>query len=461
MHGVSGMKHMLPGRAFFAKWESVGDRIVQPFQSFLALETAGGIALVAMTVAALVWANSGAASLYHEFLHLKLGIVIGEGGFTRDVHFVLNEVLMTVFFLVVGLEIKRELLVGELASVRKAALPAIAAIGGVMVPALIYFTINAGGPAERGWGIPMATDIAFVVGALAMLGSRVPASLAVFLVSVAIVDDLSSVVVIAVFYSAHISFYFLTMAGLALGLLLLLNLFGFRNPIPYVVVGLLVWVFIYKSGVHATVAGVLIAITVPERSKTDTFAFAEHVQNVFSKFTPSGSRGHIYHLSESNQAVVRSLEKLCHSVEPPLQRLEHVLHPWVAFVIVPLFALGNAGIAVQWSALWTALGSREGMGIILGLFLGKQIGIFSATWLAVKAGVADLPSDLSFRHVYAGAILCGIGFTMSLFIADLSFAAPELLDRAKLAVLFGSLVSAVVGIGLMYRFTAHPGERLL
>jgi Na+:H+ antiporter, NhaA family len=454
------MRHVLPGRAFFATWESVGDRIVQPFQAFFALETAGGMVLVAMTVVALVLANSGAAGLYADFLHLTLGIVVGESAFTRDVHFVLNELLMTIFFLVVGLEIKRELLVGELASARKAALPVIAAMGGVAIPALIYAAINGGGPAERGWGIPMATDIAFVVGALAMLGSRVPQSLAVFLVSIAIVDDLCSVMVIAVFYSAHISISFLGLAALGLGVLVLVNLLGFRHPVPYVVVGLLVWVLVYLSGVHATVAGVLIAMTVPQRSKTDTFVFADKVQRVFGEFKPSGSRGYVNHLSESNASVVRTLERLCVSVEPPLQRLEHVLHPWVAFVIVPLFALGNAGIAVQWHALQSALASKEGLGIILGLFLGKQIGIFCATWVAIRAGLADLSGDLSFRHVYAGAVLCGIGFTMSLFIADLSFSSPDLLDKAKLAVLFGSLLSAVVGMGLLHRFTAEPSGSL-
>lgn len=365
---------------------------------------------------------------------------------------------MTIFFLVVGLEIKHELLVGELASIRKAALPAIAAMGGVVLPALIYIAINAGGPAAGGWGIPMATDIAFVVGALAMLGSRVPPSLAVFLVSVAIVDDLSSVVVIAVFYSAHISFSFLGMAALALGVLMLMNLLGFRNPIWYALVGLLVWVLIYKSGVHATVAGVLIALTVPERSRIDTYSFADKLQSVFGRFTPSGGKGYTYHLSEQNQAVVRSLERLCVSVEPPLQRLEHLLHPWVAFIIVPLFALANAGIAIQWDTLGRSLASQEGLGIILGLFVGKQLGIFFASWIAIKSGFADLPKDLSFHHVYAGAVLCGIGFTMSLFIADLSFASPELLDRAKLAVLSGSLLSAVVGMVLLHRFTGEAPE---
>lgn len=452
------MKHLLPGRRFFARWESVGDLIIQPFQAFLALETAGGMALVAMTAIALIWANSSLGNWYHDFLHLKLGVTIGPKSFVRDVHFVVNEVLMTVFFLVVGLEIKHELLVGQLASARKAALPALAAMGGVLMPALIYFAINFRGPAQSGWGIPMATDIAFVVGALAMLGSRVPPSLAIFLVSVAIVDDLISVVVIAVFYSAHISFPFLGMAALALIVLMLFNLLGFRNPISYALGGLLVWVLIYKSGVHATLAGVLVALAVPERSKIDTFDFAEKVQTVFSRFKPAGGKGYTYHLSEPNQAVVRKLERLCVSVEPPLQRLEGMLHPWVAFLIVPLFALSNAGIVIHLDSLSTALTSREGLGIMLGLFLGKQIGIFSATWLAVKMRIADLPGDLSFRHIYAGAVLCGIGFTMSLFIADLSFAAPELLYKAKLAILSASLLSAVAGMALLHRFTDANGN---
>ncbi len=450
------MRHLLPSKEFFTRWESVGAKIVEPFQSFIALETAGGILLVVMTAVALVWANSGAAPLYQKLFHLKIGVLAGEGSFIRDVHFFVNEGLMTIFFLVIGLEIKRELLVGALTSARKAALPAVAALGGVVVPALIYYSINGDGPANRGWGIPMATDIAFVVGALAMLGSRVPQSLAVFLVSLAIVDDLCAVFVIAIFYSAEISFHSLGWASLALSVLLVFNLLGFRRPFLYVVPGLMVWFFVYKSGVHATVAGVLIALVVPARSKTDKFMFSDNMRKVFSDFKPRGERRFIYHLSEHNQGVVRAMERLCVSLEPPLQRLEYFLHPWVAFCIIPLFALANAGIKVEWSTLWTALGSREGLGIILGLFLGKQIGILGASWLGVKAGMVDLPENLSFSHVYAGSILCGIGFTMSLFIADLSFDGLHLLDRAKLAVLTGSIISAAVGIGVLYRVTESP-----
>jgi len=446
-----GVKRFLPGKSFFMRWESVGDKIVSPFQTFAALEAAGGFLLVAMTIVAVVWANSSSSNLYHAFTHLELGVIVGRASFVRDVHFLINEGLMSIFFLVVGLEIKRELLVGELNTPRKAALPALAAIGGVVVPALIYYGLNMGTPAARGWGIPMATDIAFVVSALTVLRSRVPASLAVFLVSLAIVDDLTAVVVIASFYSTEISIPMMGLAGIGLVMLAGINILGFRNPIPYVIIGLAVWFFVYFSGVHATVAGVLIALTVPARSRTDEFAFAENMQKVFGKFKPEGDRGFIEHLDEDKQAVIRSMERLVVSLEPPLQRLEYVLHPWVVFLILPVFALGNAGVRIEWGSLWSALSSSQGLGIILGLFVGKQVGILGAAWLAVKAGRADIPEDMTFKHVYGGSLLCGIGFTMSLFIATLSLDDPILIDGAKIAVLTGSLLSGAAGTAVLSR----------
>jgi NhaA family Na+:H+ antiporter len=314
---------------------------------------------------------------------------------------------------------------------------------------LIYYVIASGTPAERGWGIPMATDIAFVVGALAVLSSRAPASLAVFLVSLAIVDDLCAVVVIAVFYSSSISIYLLAWAFLILGAMMAINFLGFRNPLPYVILGVAVWGLVYKSGIHATIAGVLIAMTVPPSSKIDKYAFSKSAKKVFNKFKPGGDTGFVYHLGEPNQAVVRSLERLCASVEPPLQKLEYVLHPWVVFVIIPLFALANAGVKIEWGSLGSSLTGPEGLGIVLGLFVGKQFGILGASWIAVKTGLVDFPEDLSFRHVYGGAILCGIGFTMSLFIADLSFDSAEILARAKLAILVASVLSGIVGMAVL------------
>jgi NhaA family Na+:H+ antiporter len=434
------------------RWESFGSQIVRPFESFTRLEIAGGILLIGATVAALWLANSSRASLYHETLHFKIGLTFGSHSFVKDLHFLVNEILMTIFFLVIGLEVKRELLVGELASVRKAALPAVAALGGLIVPAGIYYAINAGGPAARGWGIPMATDIAFVLGALAVIGRRAPASLAVFLVSLAIVDDLGAVVVIAVFYTDQIAVNFLTVAGAGLSGLILINILGFRHFIPYAILGIVVWIGVYLAGVHATVAGVLVALTIPCRSKVDKYAFKQHATELVDKFEAKGDRGFIVHLGETNQSVIHALDRLCISIEPPLQRLEHTLHPWSVFLIIPLFALANAGIAVDWSILGETLLGAGALGIILGLCVGKPLGIVVATWLAVKAQVTDLPEGVSFGHVLGGGILCGIGFTMSLFVTDLSFNDKELLDTAKLAVLTASLLSAFIGAAVLFAF---------
>ncbi|MFC1836139.1 Na+/H+ antiporter NhaA [Thermodesulfobacteriota bacterium] len=432
---------------FFRRSESVGTTIIQPFQAFASLEAAGGILLLAAVVVAMIWANSQWGHLYDEFWHTPLTLGLGGFTFQKSLHFWINEGLMTIFFLVVGLEIKREVLVGELASFRRAALPAVAAAGGVIVPALIFYLVNQGTPSERGWGIPMATDIAFVLTALTILKSRLPASLAVFLVSLAIVDDVCAVIVIAVFYSKNIFLGYLGAAFLLLGVLILLNILGVRKHLPYLAIGSIVWLCVYESGLHATIAGVLIAMTIPCRSDFDTHRFSENAGQVLDSFSVQKERGYIYELHEENQSVVRALETMCQKVEPPLQRLEHLLHPWTTFAIVPLFALANAGVQLDKNLVIAGITSRESIGIILGLFLGKQLGILGATWVAVKARLADMPPDLEFKHVYGGAILCGIGFTMSIFIAELCL--PEqgqLLNIAKIGILIGSLLSGVVGM---------------
>ncbi len=443
-------------KEFFLRSEAVGKAIVRPFEEFTREEATGGILLVIAAVAALALANSSLGPLYDKILHLDVGLAIGSRAITQSIHFCINEILMTVFFLVVGLEVKRELLVGELASVRKAALPALAALGGLVVPAGIYYALNAGTPEGVGWGVPMATDIAFVLGALALLGNRVPSGLALFLVALAIVDDIGAVIVIAVFYSSSISFTFLMLAGLGMVGLIALNLLGFRSVIPFLMLAVVVWIGTYLSGIHATVSGILVAITIPCRSKIDKYAFKERAQELVDQFQVRGERGFIWYLSEANQSVVDALERLCIGIEPALQRMEHRLHPWSAFAVVPLFALANAGIEVHWDTFIKMLTSRPGLGIILGLFVGKQVGIFSATWMGVKLGLVNLPEGVGFRHIYGGAVLCGIGFTMSIFVANLCFTDPAALDNAKLAVLFASVLAGVVGMAVLGR--AQPPE---
>jgi Na+:H+ antiporter, NhaA family len=438
-------------KRLFLAGDNIGDWIGRPFVTFVSVEAAGGIMMILMTTAAMVITNSQLFELYSRILHINLSVGFDSAIFTRPVHFWINEGLMTCFFLVVGLEIKRETLVGELASVKQAILPAAGALGGVLVPALIYWYFNKGTDSQSGWGVPMATDIAFVLGALTMLSSRVPSSLTIFLVSLAIVDDLVAVVIIAVFYSQAISSFYLSMATMVIVALVVMNILGVRKPSPYIVVGIVLWAFIYASGVHATVAGVIVALTIPARSARDTHGFADDAKQLIEEFKNQRARDYLIHLREENQMVIRQLESMFRQIEPPLQRLEYVLHPWVIFGIMPIFALANAGVILNAGLLANAATSNQSLGIMLGLFVGKQVGIFSSTYLAVKLGIATLPESVTMKHVYGGAILCGIGFTMSLFIAELSFTQqPELLNEAKVSILAGSLLSGLVGTAILY-----------
>lgn len=444
------MQERLERVGLFETGERVGAKLIRPFEVFASVEASGGILMILATVVALVWVNSPLAHYYKELLHFPITVAVGHLHFEHSFHFLVNDLLMTVFFFVVGLEVKREVLVGELVTLRRAALPAAGALGGVLLPALIYYVLNQGTPAEPGWGVPMATDIAFVLGALTILGSRVPAPLAIFLVSLAIFDDLVAVVVIAVFYSTDLQLHFLAYGGVILALLAGLNILGFRRQIPYVLLGIVLWVMVYKSGIHPTVAGVFLALTIPCRSVLDTCEFADKAGEVIQQFDTQGYCGYTLHLHERNQSVIRTLEEMCHQMEPPLQRLEHVLHPWVIFGVMPLFALANAGVSLHWDFLRGSLASSGSLGIVLGLFVGKQVGIFTAAWLAVKTRIAHKPAGVTFKHIYGGAILCGIGFTMSLFIAKLSFPDPDLLEGSTIAILAGSLLSGVVGTVVLY-----------
>lgn len=438
-------------KRLYMRGDDIGDRIARPFHAFVSIEAAGGIMMIIMTLMAMILSNTALNELYSKILHTNFSVGVGSSIFSKSIHFWINDCLMACFFLVVGLEIKREALVGELASLRQAVLPAAGALGGVVAPALIFWTLNNGSASESGWGIPMATDIAFVLGALTMLGSRVPSSLAIFLVSLAIVDDLVAVVVIALFYSQSISLLYLELAAVVVGILIVMNILGTRHPAPYILVGMVLWAFVYASGVHATVAGVIVAMTIPARSARDTKGFADEAETLLREFKDQRSKDYLIHLKEENQSVIRQLESMFRQIEPPLQRLEYVLHPWVIFGIMPIFALANAGVELNSTLLSNAATSNQSLGIILGLFVGKQVGIFSATWLAVKLGIASLPESVNMKHIYGGAVLCGIGFTMSLFIAELSFIQrPAMLEEAKVSILAGSLLSGITGAAILY-----------
>jgi len=446
------MRKWLVDTSFFLKGKSLGKAIVLPFQRFAAIEASSGIALLVAAVTGFAWANTPFAPSYQTLFHSEIAIGIAGRAFERSVDFWINEGLMTIFFLLVGLEIKREILVGELSSFRRAVLPGMSALGGMIVPAGLYLLLNHGTSAVSGWAIPMATDIAFVVGALALAGRGLPSFLPVFLVSLAIFDDLGAVAVIAFFYVGDLQAYYLVFAGLVLVALVSFNILGFRWPLPYVILGILLWVCTYLSGVHPTIAGVILALSIPARSGENTGQFAEAARLALRRFVPEGDGHYSLRLSQQNQAVVVQLGDLLERVEPPLQRMERTLHPYVSFGVMPLFALANCGIPVDGGVMWDSVGSSSSLGILVGLFVGKQVGVFGATWLCIRCGLGKMPERMTWKHLYGGALLCGMGFTMSLFIADLSFTNQQVHEAAKMAIVLASLVSGTAGI-LMLRMS--------
>ena len=346
----------------------------------------------------------------------------------------INDGLMAVFFFLVGLEIKREMLIGELSSLRQAAFPIVAAFGGALVPALLYLLINQGGDAQRGWAIPMATDIAFALGVLAILGNRVPVSLKIFVTALAIADDLIAVLVIAVFYTNQIRVVSLALGVAGVALCFGANLLGVRRPIIYAVIGVFVWYAVLKSGVHATVAGVLLAFTIPARTYVDRESFLKRSRWLIDKFEASPSN------SAAAHAAIHSMETQCELVESPLHRIEHSLHPWVSFAIMPLFAFANSGVRILGN-IAAAARHPVTLGIALGLFVGKPLGIWLFARMSSLSRLASTPPDLSSGALFGAAWLCGIGFTMSLFIGDLAFGEGVLLDMSKIGILAASLAS--------------------
>ena len=369
------------------------ERIVRPFQDFADKQSSSGILLIAATAVALVWANSPWGESYAALWHTKLTVGVSDASISKDLTHWINDGLMAVFFLVVGLEIKREVLVGELSSVRGAALPIAAALGGAMVPAAIYLAINAGTEGSAGWGIPMATDIAFALGVLALLGDKAPVAIKVFLTALAIVDDIVAVLVIALFYTSEISWGALGVGGIFLVALIVANLIGVGRTLVYALLGIGLWLCFLLSGVHATIAGVLLALTVPAISFINPGAFLERSRYVLDRFEKAGEKGENVLSNEERQAALHALNHAAYKLEPPLHELEHTLHPWVVFAIMPLFALANAGVQLG-GGIADALTNPVALGIVAGLVVGKQLGITLFAWLAVKSGVSELPEGI-------------------------------------------------------------------
>lgn len=418
--------------------------LLKPIHAFLAAESAGGILLLLATVAALAWANSPWGHSYHDFWYQKFSLTLGSLSHAMSLEHWVNDGLMVVFFLLVGLEIKREILIGELASLRKAALPIVAAIGGMVVPASIYAAFNIGKEGSPGWGVPMATDIAFAVGVLALVGRGVPASVKVFLLAVAIVDDLGAVLVIALFYTSEISMSALGVAGGFLFALMLLNFWGVHRPLPYILLGIGLWIATLFSGVHATIAGVLLAFTIPATRQAEERDYLQYMNKMLSRFGRDATEVPDK-LTDDQSHALKAMEEASQAVQTPLARVEHALLTPVTFFIVPLFALANAGVNVSHGAAEAAT-SPITWGIFLGLLLGKPIGVLGASFIALKTGVATLPAGATIKQVFGVGLLCGIGFTMSLFVANLAFGKVEhLLVDAKIGILAASLVSGILG----------------
>lgn len=439
-----------PG-VYLAPWEKSFSQILTPFEEFIHRQTTSGLLLMGAAILALLLANSAAAVVYEHFLHTPIGLQIGGWQISMTLHHWINDGLMALFFFVVGLELKREMLVGELAEPRAAALPIVAAIGGMLVPALIYYGMNPVGEAARGWGIPMATDIAFAIGVLVLLASRVPKALITFLVALAIVDDLGAVLVIAIFYTDTLVVEALFGAALMLGVLITLNLAGIRRLVPYFLVALLLWYFLLLSGVHATLAGVIGAFTVPARPKYDPERFSARIKELVARFDANNQPGTSIMTNDALRAVAQTMENGVQRVQTPLQRLEHFWHLPVAFVVIPVFALFNAGVRLEFSHIGEALLHPVTLGVSVGLVAGKVIGITGASWLALRFGFAQLPAGTRFAQIAAVSLLGGIGFTMSFFIAQLGFVAnPELLVMAKTGILLASLVAGVGGFVWLY-----------
>jgi NhaA family Na+:H+ antiporter len=431
---------------FFYPWERKLDRLVTPFEEFIHRQTTSGLILLSVSVVAVLLANSSLRDVYLHLTHAPVAFRIGGVALEMSwLHFV-NEGLMVFFFFVVGLEIKREIRVGELSEPRKALLPILAALGGMLTPALFYWALNPSGEFARGWGIPMATDIAFCVSALVVLGRRIPQALTIFLVSLAIVDDIGAVIVIAAFYTQSIHLPSLGWAAAVFAVLVAFNLGGIRRSLPYILAGGLLWTFMFSSGVHATITGILVAFCIPARARYSPEHFRSNLEDLVARYRLSCGKGENVLTSTEMQSVLNRLDDEVRLADSLLRRMEDRAHLPVALLVIPLFALTNAGIEMEWGSIAGTLSHPVTLGVVSGLFLGKVTGIFLFSWAGIRLGWVSLPSGVSLRHLLGVGFLGGIGFTMSIFIAELSFPDNrEALGMAKSGIMLASLLSAIAG----------------
>ncbi len=424
-------------------------RFLEPFEQFAQTGSLSSVLLLCAMLLAMLWANSPWSDGYFALWRTKVVVGPSSAPLSLSLQHWINDGLMAVFFLLVGLEIKRELLVGELATLRQASLPIIAALGGMLVPALLYVTVSGGSPAIHGWGIPMATDIAFALGVLQLMGPRCPVSLKIFLTALAIIDDMGAIMVIALFYTDNISVQALLLAAATAAGLIALNRLRVRALTPYIALGLILWLAVLSSGIHATIAGVLLALTIPVRTHINSTEFSKVARELMDDFERKESGDLRVLTSRGQQEAIHGLQSASMAVQAPLLRLEHALASVVAFGILPLFALANAGVAL--GAARAPWASSVGLGVLLGLLIGKPVGITLFSWLAVKRGWSTLPHDMNWMMLHGTAWLGGIGFTMALFIAGLAFEDTARLDEAKLSVLLASAAAGIVGRHLVLR----------
>lgn len=434
--------------------EAVKD-IMSPFYRFLKIESSGGIILIFATLIALLWANSSFSSTYFDFLHFPISIGAGDILLDKSLHHWINDGLMAFFFFVVGLEIKREIIFGELSEISKAVVPVGAAIGGMILPALIFLALQTDNAAMDGWGIPMATDIAFSIGILTLVGKRVPLALKIFLVAFAIVDDIGAVVVIALFYSQDILWNLIFVSLGLYAVLIISNLFNVRSITWYVLVGHVIWFLFLKSGIHPTLAGIMIAFVIPANRKIRFKEFETKIRKMTNNFCKSVEPERLS-LSKNQLVSIDNMQDAISKVQSPLQSLEHLLHPFVTFVVMPIFAFANAGVVFTGGEI--SLFSGVSLSVMVSLIAGKLLGIFGFTWLMVKLKIGNLPQNVSFPMIFGAALLGAVGFTMSLFISNLAYADVLLINNAKIGILGGSLIAGVAGYLVLKRATRNSAK---
>lgn len=426
------------------KKEIVDIYISDPIQKFINNSSASGIVLFISALLALIIANTPLAGWYHDLWHMRFKIGFDDFMIDKDLHHWINDGLMAIFFFVVGLELKREIIAGELSNPKNAILPLCGAIGGMLVPATIYLLLNGSGEASNGWGIPMATDIAFALGILYLLGKSVPPSLKIFLTALAIADDIGAVLVIAFFYTSNIDFTSLLTGAVFLAMLITANLIGVRNTLFYAIVGIVgLWTAFLMSGVHATIAAVIAAFTIPSTAKIPENSVTNSVQKLLNKFNALDPNGEPT-LTEDQLHVLSKMSSVSQQAQPPLQKLEHGMHPLVSFIVMPIFAFTNAGVTLEGNFV-DLLFSPVTLGVILGLLVGKIVGVFGVTFTLIKLKIAKLPEGMNYFHLLGAAILAGIGFTMSLFISGLAFTNPDYDMEAKIGILIATLIAGLSG----------------